>query len=139
MYSSASTVEMKEKFLMSFSKVDSTLRVLIATTAFGTGVDIPNIRWIVHWSPLRLIEDYVQETERAGRDGLTATALLVYGHLHRTVSSSMKKYGQNFTTCLMKCLFAGSEDSAGKGCGCCDICVLRCDCGNCCTFDLPVK
>ena len=51
MHSSASTVEMKEKFLMSFSKVDSTLRVLIATTAFGIGVDIPNIRWIVHWSP----------------------------------------------------------------------------------------
>ena len=48
MYSSASTVEMKEKNLMSFSKVDSTLRVLIATTAFGMGVDIPNIRWIVH-------------------------------------------------------------------------------------------
>ena len=97
---------MKENFLMSFSKVDSTLRVLIATTAFGMGVDIPNIRWIVHWSPPRLIEDYVQETGRAGRDGLTATALLVYGHLHRTVSSSMKKYGQNFTTCCRKCLFA---------------------------------
>ena len=43
----------------------------------------------------RLIEDYVQETGQTGRDGLTATALLVYGHLHRTVSSSMKKYGQN--------------------------------------------
>ena len=81
---------------MSFSKVDSTLRVLIATTAFGMGVDIPNISWIVHWSPPRLIEDYVQETGRAGRDGSTATALLVYGHLHRTVSSSMKKYGQKF-------------------------------------------
>ena len=91
---------------MSFSKVDSTLRVLIATTAFGMGVDILNIRWIVHWSPPRLIEDYVQETGRAGRNGLTATALLVYGHLHRTVSSSMKKYGQNFTTCRRKRLFA---------------------------------
>ena len=103
---------------MSFSKVDSTLRVLIATTAFGMGVDIPNIRWIVHWSPPRLIEDYVQETGRAGREGLTATALLVYGDLHKTVSSSMRKYGQNFTTCR-KCLFAdflfaGSEDSAGN-------------------------
>ena len=106
MYSRASTVKMKEKNLMSFSKVDCTLRVLMATTPFGMGVDIPNIRWIVHWSLPRLIEDYVQETGQAGRDGLTATALLVYGHLHRTVSSSMKKYGQNITTCRRKCLFA---------------------------------
>ena len=37
---------------------------------------------------------------------MTATALLVYGHPHRTVSSSMKKYGQNFTTCRRKSLFA---------------------------------
>ena len=63
MYSSASTVEMKENFLCPFSTVDSTLRVLIATTAFGMGVDIPNIRWIVPPDSLKIMFKRLGELE----------------------------------------------------------------------------
>ncbi|MCE4612159.1 MAG: DEAD/DEAH box helicase [Desulfurococcales archaeon] len=53
-------------------------RVIVATKAFGMGVDIPNIRWIIHVSPSDSLEDYVQEAGRAGRDGLRSIAAILY-------------------------------------------------------------
>jgi ATP-dependent DNA helicase RecQ len=52
------------------------LNVLITTTAFGMGVDIPDIRLVVHWQHSHTVEDYLQEFGRAGRDGRPALALL---------------------------------------------------------------
>ncbi len=49
---------------------------LITTTAFGMGVDIPDIRLVVHWLHSHTVEDYAQEFGRAGRDGRPALALL---------------------------------------------------------------
>lgn len=142
MYNSPATVVKKEKVLTAFTQEDSTLRVLIATTAFGMGVDCPNIRWVIHWSPPRLVEDYVQETGRSGRDGLGSTALLMYGHVHRDVSSAIKNYGENSSHCRKKHLFqqfmfSDCKDSVVMGCSCCDICANDCSCGQCQLFELP--
>lgn len=53
--------------------------VLVGTTAFGMGVDKPDIRYVVHFDWPASIEGYFQETGRAGRDGEPAEALMLYG------------------------------------------------------------
>ncbi|WP_245529264.1 DEAD/DEAH box helicase [Caldisphaera lagunensis] len=67
-----------EKQLMELSKNSNGPRISVVTKAFGMGIDIPNIRWIIHSMPSESIEDFYQESGRAGRDGNEAKIITLF-------------------------------------------------------------
>ena len=114
--------------------------MIIATIAFGMGLDCPNVRKVLHWGAPEDIESYLQETGRAGRDGEQALAILYYGSgdmCSVNVRDEMKDYCK-LKTCRRAFLlndFDGVSDSDTSmtitECSCCDICSVNCKCTAC--------
>lgn len=86
---------------------ENEIDVIVATTAFGMGIDKQNVSYVIHYDLPESIEAYVQEVGRAGRNGMRAYGILLYNlkdieQLRKTINSNFpeKKYIQNIYNAL---------------------------------------
>ncbi|WED26638.1 ATP-dependent DNA helicase RecQ [Vibrio sp. DW001] len=118
------------------------VQIVVATVAFGMGINKPNVRFVVHFDIPRNIESYYQETGRAGRDGLPAEAMMLFdpadmGWLRKILDEKPKGDQKRVETHKLNAMSAFAEaqtcrrqvllnyfgEYRHEPCGNCDICL----------------
>ena len=105
MFTSCTDEATKSKIMERFTK-PSQLRIVIATVAFGMGIDCPDVHQIIHLGPPDDLESYIQETGRAGRNGKTSYVnLLKTKGCNRFTDEYMLAYLENTERCCRQMLY----------------------------------
>jgi ATP-dependent DNA helicase RecQ len=118
------------------------VQIVVATVAFGMGIDKPNVRFVLHYDLPKHIEGYYQETGRAGRDGLPSEALLLFGFqdvvtarllLEKTSNPEQRRIESHklqamvgfaeSLTCRRRVLLGYFGEHLEADCGNCDVCL----------------
>lgn len=137
-------LEAKERKLVQELFIKDKVNIIVATIAFGMGIDKPDVRLVVHYTFPKTLEGYYQEIGRAGRDGLPSECVLFYTYADLRKHNffidqieddllrarSQEKLGEvlaycDLTSCRKKYLLNYfGEDFPRNNCGACDSCLL---------------
>ena len=139
-YHAGMEVEIRNTVQDGFAK--DNIQIIVATVAFGLGINKLNIRFVIHFEPPKTLESYYQEIGRAGRDGLEAEALFLHdekditrikkrindGESEQRVNVELQRF-QAMTgfvdsqTCRRQVVLNYFAEYTEQGCGNCDICL----------------